>query len=60
MELSTKYKQIEVLLKGMDLPFHRKKVINTDDIRWLFTHLKTKNSNHVNYEKVITLISECL
>lgn len=53
-------KEIEKLIRGMDLPAHHKKVENGDDIRWLARSLPVKNSKHINFNKAMELVKKLL
>ena len=50
------YEEIEKRVKTMDIPFFRKKVINTKDLKWLYKKLKIKNENHPLYQETIEII----
>jgi hypothetical protein len=44
----------------MDIPFYRKKVVNSNDLRWLHKGLKLKNSNHPNYNLLMKELDKLL
>ena len=54
------YRQIEVLIKKMDIPFFRKKIENGKDVQWLKNKLGAKNSGHANYKAVMDLLDRCI
>jgi hypothetical protein len=53
-------KEIETLIKKMDLPCYRKTVKHNKDARWLRNNLNVKNEKHKNYSKVIELLDKVL
>jgi hypothetical protein len=55
-----KYKELELLIKPMNLPPYRKKVVNNNDLRWLGRNLAAKNSEHKNFAKAKEIIDELL
>jgi hypothetical protein len=52
--------QIKTLINEMDIPSHRKVIVNNDDIRWLHRKLGLRNRSHPNYQQAYTLICQAL
>ena len=48
------------LLKGMNIPSHRKKNLDKHNLVWLSKYLEIKNSNHKNYKEIMKLITNKL
>ena len=55
MDEKLKFEELRRLLKGMDLPDHRKMQSTLDNVRWLRRNISKKNSEHNNIYEAIKL-----
>ena len=53
-------KQLESLLKPMDLPWNRKKEFTTAKLKWLKKNMSKCNDSHKNFSKSLQLICDML
>jgi len=51
---------LKSLLKGMDVPEHRKNKVTPQNLRWLLRNLGIRNSGHKNYHTAINGIKAAL
>lgn len=55
-----KYAELHALIKGMNLPEHRKTSNTPENIRWLSRNIGIRNGTHANYAKARDLIVSIL
>lgn len=58
IDIKEAYKQIEKLVKPMDVPFNRKQDINPAKVNWLYKNLKVKNEGKKNFTELMQLLEE--
>jgi len=52
--------QLRDLLRGMDLPAHRKENFSVHNLRWLSRNLSVRNSDHQHYGEAAERIKQLL
>ncbi len=60
MNRTERITELEKLISKMDIPFYRKTIKSSDNIRWLSRNLAIKNATHPDYQKAVSIIKEIL
>ena len=53
-------REIEGLIRDMDLPTNRKMILQKEDSRWLLRNMRIRNHNHPNFNKADELLKDLL